>query len=490
MITKRTTRITLEAIAALEGRVPGISLEAIEGSPVDLLADYTRAPVSNTGDFSLEEIGDAVQARSVLPIAEGTVMHDIVMSETAPLTAEKIMDKTRFTREVFLPAVATVDEKVKAAVDHFKPIRLFPQQYVVNKIFSSTMLMDSISRFENTPLEKDLTRLGLSNIDDATAVELLRTGLGDWDSAIVDFIASKPEGYVAAVYNSVFGQGDDSGMVGTGPLRIEPVSSDTVIDISIGDEDFILTAYLLSSVLYASPSKEAVMTLTQWQDILSRWISQCGKALLSFIQFLGARIRQGHMVLEYPSVETVWKETTESAAIVVLSNIYQKWIADGGTPEKLIGVLFVANGRPPYTVHEIDALGDSAMSGYDQYENRLDSEVRRRASAIIGSSFAIAVSDIVHGTDPSLLKGSPQHIQDTLSEIARSSSIDWSDTNIYLYARDFLAKEVFNCDFSMSLIKRIDEITAVDNTRTPQEAAYLAIRDKVADYIASQIEVK
>lgn len=491
MISNRSGRIAVTTTAMLLGRVPNVSLEAVEGSPLDQLVDASDDGMVQPEGISLESIIDEARAVSMVQDLRDGSTHDLVMEESVDTVVGSIRNSVNFTRNVLTPAVNQLDSQVREALTNFSPIRFFIDSYFFKPIFASATLIESVDRFSNAPIDTDsLKRLLLPAQDDATLTEMLRTGMPDWDNLIVEFLAAKPEGWLSAVYNSLFGKGTDSLLIPDEQVGVTWTGGiDRKADIRpvIGTEDYLLAGYLLASAMIAKPNADANLSLGDWRSVLSVWVQQLGRGIIAVQRSLASRIRSGLMVLRYPVAKPIWKSSPDEARIVVLGNVYTNWLAQGGSPEVIIGAMFLPK-ELPYTTADLDAQKDNCLRAYGQYEQMLGFEVKSRAEETISNAFSTAAAlAVVNASDADLRGRTKTEVQADVTAYLKRIS-DWGNVDIYRLARDVLGNVVYNCPLGMRVVQRIDEITEVSD-RSPQEAAYIALEEIVSAFVAQQIKV-
>lgn len=488
MITNRTKKQAHLATAGLLSRKPNISLEAIQGSPLDLLLD--ASPVIRRQGISIEQVLDETQQSSMVAnLGEGSE-HDLVMEETATGVVGTLNASINFARKVLAPAASKVDSAVREAIGNFAPARYFVDAYHIHPVMFSDGLTTLVERFENSPIDQ-VQRLALPDADEGTLVGLLATGNSGWDSAVSDWLAKKPEGWLREVYGRVFGVNVGTNLI---PDHEQAIRSDLrgkfEIIIKIGTEDYLLAAHLLSTALLNNPrSTEA--TGSEWRSMMSSWVQQTGRALNVFQRYVARQMAVKLMVLHWPAPGVVWVKSPEDARIVVLGNAYNEWLEQGGSPEMLIGVLFAGDNSQPVTASELNAKKEVYANAYQRYEQILAREVAARSGTMIGNAFATAlVLALNDATDDQLPLGTDR------SELAQAINAriqairEWPELDIYRTARELLATAVFHKPTALHWLETIDELMAANTDLAPQEAAYLAVRDYVTKYVSQQIRTQ
>lgn len=488
MITNRTVKQANIVTALLLSRRPGISLEAIEGSPLDQLVDASA--VMKQEGISLESaIVDAQASSMVANMGEGSE-HDMVMEETVTDVVGVLNSSINFARHVLSPATAKVDGAVKEAIANFAPARYYVEAYHIHDLLFSDALRESIDRFSNAPAA-ELNSLALADIPEGDLTGMLATGMGSWDAAVSNWLASKPEGWLYEVYCRIFGGMTNTNLIPEHQQAIQRgMNGKQTISVQIGSEDFLLAGYLLASALLNKP-QSGNLTGSEWRSVMSVWVQQLGRSLLIFQRYTEQRIASHLMILHWPEPNKAWVKSPEDAKIVVLGNAYNDWLKGGGSPELLIGVLFAGDDRLPVTGSVIDAKKEVYANAYQRYEQILSREVAARSGDTIRNAFVTALLlALDDATDDQLPVGVERNrlAQKVTESVDRVQN--WSELDIYRTARELLALAVFGKATALHWLETIDALMDADTNLSPQEAAYIAVRDYVVKYVAGQISVK
>jgi hypothetical protein len=485
MITNRTKKQATLATAALLARKPSITLEAIEGSPLDLLMDASS--VVRRQGISIEQVlDDAQQTSMVANMGEGSE-HDMVMEETASDVVATLNSSINFARKVLAPAAAKVDSAVREAIQNFAPARYYVDAYHIHDIMFSDGLTSMVARFENSPIDA-LQRIALPDLTEGDLVTMLATGQGSWDGMVSHWLATKPEGWLREVYGRLFGVNVGTNLIPDHAIAVKSgLDGKYQIQIKVGTEDFLLAGYLLSQALFSNPqSTEA--TGSEWRSIMSTWTQQLGRAMGVFQRYVARQIAVKLMVLHWPAPNVAWVKNPDDARIVVLGNAYNDWLKDGGSPEMLIGALFAGDNTLPTTATDLNAKKEVYANAYQRYEQILAREVASRSGEVIGNAFATAlVLALNEATDDELPLGVERGaIARSLGERLQAIR-NWPELDIYRTARELLATGVFHKPTALYWLETIDQLMAANVDLSPQEAAYIAVRDYVTTFVANQI---
>ena len=485
MITNRTKKQASVATAALLARKPTISLEAINGSPLDLLMD--ASPVVRRTGISIEQVLDETQQSSMVAnLGEGSE-HDLVMEETADEVVAVLNASIGFARKVLAPAAAKVDSAVREAIGNFAPARYFVDTYHIHPVMFSDGLTSLVERFENSPMAP-VTRIALPDHEEGTLVSMLATGNAGWDSAVADWLAKKPEGWLREVYGRVFGVNVGTNLI---PDHEQAVRSDLrgqfEILVKIGTEDYLLAVYLLSQALLNNPQSTQA-TGSEWRTLMSTWVQQTGRALNVFQRYVSRQMAVKFMVMHWPAPGVAWVKNPADARIVVLGNVYNQWLGEGGSPEILIGALFGGDNVPPVTATDLASKKEVYAKAYERYEQILSREVSARSGSMISNAFSTALILALNDATDDQLPLNTDRRELARAIAGRVEAIrNWSELDIYRTARELLATAVFHKPTSLHWLETIDQLMEANTDLSPQEAAYLAVRDYVSTYVAQQI---
>lgn len=486
MITNRTARIAAKATANLLARHPGISLEAVEGSPLDLLVDSTTG-VTPLGGVSMESIMDDVRDTSMVANLGDGSEHDLVMEEAVPPVAAQLKQTADFAREVLAPAADQIDNHVREALANYSPIRFFVEPYFVHDIFSSQPLAESVSRFEQSA-DAPLTRIVLPAMEEADLVSMLATNMGAWDNLVSEWLATKPAGWLTEVYGRLFGASYGTSLLADHQMAIKGgIDGQLRIETTIGNEDSLLAAYVLSTALISRPAA-VDKTLAEWKGIMAVWVQQTGRRLRGFMLGLERNVKLGLIGLHYPAPSPIWKRNAEDAKIVVFGNNYNKWLESGGSPEIIVGSLFIEPGDRPIHTKGLSEKAQECTQRYQNYERVLSAEVVNHSEDAIGNAVKTSFAKLISETPDEQLPASKVEVMQKVSE-KLASITRWASQDLYRFSREFLATYVYNRPTSLHWLETIDALMEADPELEPAQAAYMAIEDYVAKYVSNQARV-
>lgn len=485
MIKNSTIQASIPAIQRLRDK--GISLETIEGSPLDQLADTTKSPFPETENetISVESMVEEVRDLSLNPTLVDGSAHDMVMDEVVPGIVQRLSRSKQVAREVLTPATKRVDALVKDALQNFTPIRFWIDEYRPHPIYQADELITSVDRFENAPwLPGELKLPVIAPLDEPALIEMLQTGMQSFDTLVADWLGRKPEGWLSAAFNSFFGTGLDTDLIPPAQQGFYYKGLERVptFEIRMGSEDQILAGYLLASVLIDKPQGGTGISLSEWKSQLGKLMELCGSALITFRRILANYQATKTIILQLPAVSPIWKTKAEDARVVVFGPAYSQFLEAGGTPEIVIGS--VVGRMNLTTTDQLLAEKDNCLSNYGAYENMLAMEVEQHSTEAIRNAFLVGMATVVNEIPEQELKGPKETIHEAIRQATENT--DWANIDIYNCAREVLASVVFKCPLALDIVKRID-VLMDSSDYTPQEAAYIAYRDVTANYVANQI---
>lgn len=487
MITNRTARIAAKATMNLLARHPGVSLEAVEGSPLDLMVDASTG-VSPMGGVSMESIMDDVRDTSMVANLGDGSEHDLVMEESVPPVAAQLKQTADFAREVLAPSADQIDNHVREALSNYSPVRFFVEPYFVNDIFTAQALAESVGRFSEAA-ESPLVRIVLPAMQEADLVSMLSTGMGQWDTMVSEWLASKPSGWLTEIYGRLFGVNYDTNMIADHQLALKASTDGQLrIEVGVGSEDSLLAAYLLATALLSRPVS-VDKTLVEWQSIMATWIQQTGKRLLYFITAQARNAKLGLVGLRYPSASPIWKRNANDARIVVLGNNYNRWLEAGGSPEIIVGSLFIDAAQRPMHIQELNEMAKECAQRYENYERVLAIEVTEHSEDAIGNAVKTSFAKLISETPDEQLPASKYEVMQVAQQKLDQIS-NWASQDLYRFSREFLAIHIFNRPTSLHWLETIDALMEADPDLEPAQAAYMAIEDYVAKYVSNQTRVK
>lgn len=331
MISENTVSVTMGLATKYADK--SIELTPLDQTPLHSLCRLScnmnvkvdGAPLDTS--TSIGDISKNSQETSVF----GYSLHDAECNEIASVLEKTINFNMDLSKNVVNPIWKSVVEKMSDLLnirDDVSASRLGVKMDIVEPIFKSSYLASLIEKYDGTPIESHKLSLKVPAPDNI--FELIRTGSSSFDKEINEFISVEPD-LINRVYNDVFANGGDADI-------------NNLLNPYTCDRRYILLTHLIARGLIDNPPDGVNTPLNNYNLYMTLMVSQTGRMLCRVIKNLEDDFKEKRLVLSYPLKD---KLGINDQFIRVNSEVYTRWLDEGGSPEILFGA-FTTDGEKAY----------------------------------------------------------------------------------------------------------------------------------------------
>lgn len=324
MLTKSSIGATYPLAEKLAEQ--GIALSPVNETPLALLVSASTAAAQtfdgvNASDLETQPdfAGSLIAGSQMTDPLQGN-SHDETMATTIKAVGDVIVGNLSIARNVVNPIIKQVAEEVQghleqAAGSSLSPLNVVPFFY--KRLWDSPLLRELVDRYKETPVV-DMQLKGFEITPTAGYAAALTTGIGRLDAEIADFLAQGAEARLEAVWNNLFSMKN--------AYQLQKALNTTYLSA-----DDCIIAFLFARRLQDEIPEGIDMDPTAWKLYTSTIQAQAGRAVLRVLERRSYDVRTGTLVIDSPL------SADACGDILVVGDVYNRWLEEGGTPEVLFG---------------------------------------------------------------------------------------------------------------------------------------------------------
>lgn len=465
------TKMTLSAITPVVQNAMSAELRMVPlaNTPIATLVEHSL-PVTDLNQVEPERVLDVVESCALQLNLESVPMHAVVMDEVVEVIGNSVEAQFKYAREVVVPTIGKVVGNAKSKLDETGLPTYSVERLDLAAIHSNPVVEELLSRWAERQPAQVQGIAGFPQKDESEIVTAMQTGNATLDGQLADMIASHPAGWVAEIYTKFFV---------TGNGLIQPKYAPALIDQH-------LVVHLLARAFMDTPPENSGMSLSSYNLAIAGLLEQTAVQMNTIHQYWLRMRRQGIVVLSY-AVATGIPTSVEDGVIQVFGDVYDKFLAEGGTPEVIIGANLSDRAVDLINMTE---KKDKYLMAYQNYARNADIERTNRLGALLRDVISREVSiEIINLPEVAV---NPHVEREALHAMAKDALSAFNDhqliTDLYKVVRHVLCKSVFGHTDSLKILQSMDEYMA-DGAMEPRDAAYRVCIDMVVEHLLSQVEI-
>lgn len=441
------------------------------------LTNVTGVPYYNQPVEEHSTEGDAYIAAKLNTVSAGTMAlpsdHDLFVDKTADQIAKAVLAHISFAKNTVKPVVLDVG----AAID-----KAMQSVVVENPATTITVCeLNTPALVDDMGLSQELARYNKASIivpdsgcahGDKTYEEilpLLMTGEQDTDEAIGEWYGSLEPTWVAAEWGRAFAYGTSQPTAAT--------NDDVFTRLNSGIFLYLLGRRLMEDTTHLT---EKIM-LGVYKEKMAQIRDWGGALAMNSLDRVKAYDRTNVVVLKV--------DTYKKVCHVHAPN-YRKWLANGGKPEVLLGMVvsgeFISQGS------DLLEAGPKLLNVWNSYVSYSSTNSALQRFEAFKTSAALAVRDSYSTTteqEKQAWKDIPNFEEKAAKllegEIVNLTSVDMQDP--YSVAVKLVCRTRFFYTEAEQILTGIEAVMKENPNIEPREAAAVSVLLYVADYIADQM---
>jgi hypothetical protein len=439
----------------------GIKLNVVPGTPLEALAAACYTPeVDLTGIDTQVKESSLAAVTSGANYADGSNEHSLAMEEIVELGASTVRVMMHHARNVFYPMVKDLVDRTNQYFEDLRTgaVKLNIVMNYPENIMDNQILIDMVERYENHFDTKPLIRSGMyPDLDGVELMELLKTGIDRIDEDVAEYLESKPADYLKKHY--------DAGFLLKGLENEE--SPDPVL-------------VYLAARKFMDETPDSNVDLATFNNVTAAIMASAGKAIFKNHQTHTNRNKRDILF------DRVSRTLNDPEPTYVNGAVYKRWLADGGSPEIIMGMIVVGDNNLSYS-----SLLEKKEFYLQEYKKacRL-AQIRMDADKVtqILKSLQKAFHDVIREGDDSFV-GTPQDQRALLDKFMENAVVTAS-TDLHKLVRAATYEVFYGHTQSLKIVKEIDAVCHNNKDLSTREAGTLVFIDLVTDWLDSQIKLE
>lgn len=434
------TRRTIDGLAVFEA-------EGMEAPSIDEQLLTTTAMPTDVNDISL---------------------HDEAMDESIKLLTQSVSFVLNHTRNVVLPTIKQVATETQAYMDEIAegvlaPLDVVP--YYFKPIWDSPVFQDLVARFANSsPAPIQLKGEAIECDCEGDWAKSLMTGAGMFDDEVREFVNQVGEERVKAVWDAFFGG--------------RSTSTGDILGSRYDRFDLNAIAFLMARRLTMDVPKGVNMEITAWKNYIASIVEVAGANCAAVYRARDLDRKTNRLIISAP----VGDEPRGS--IIVVGDVYDRFLKEGGSPEILFGALY---SNEPRTYSALLEKGEFHAKTWKRVYSLHRTNISfERYRAMVGG-LRLAVSKAISSIPDDELPATRSELHARLDE--RLSHVKQKDMeDIYHVSRKAVCRVIYPHTDAEKMLLAIDAAAETNPELDPREAALLATIEYVSQWLASLIQ--
>ena len=356
--------------------------------------------------------------------------------------------------------------KGKSAADQFNIISLY-----LPDVLDDVAFLDTLKPYQDKAvLRPDIPFiLGTKTTEDLLA--LASTGVDRIDKLILTWLAHQPESFLTSIYNSFF-TAEKTGL-----------TLDTLDRMNVFYRiDALLAILLIARRLYEVADESSTLDLSTYRNACMQLRDYAGAALVKDINSMALFNRTERLIMEV---------SLDRYTLAVNGVVYKAWLANGGSPEVLMG--YVLSGDTGSSKAIIDQKADVYLQRWNSfvvfYTANESNKTLDYFKGFLKQQSASVLNELTEAEQSYMLKN-PQHVElildlnNTYIDALKKADM----TDVYGIALTLVAKHRFHFTSAYCILNDIHEASQANPNIDVREAALVAVINYLSDYFKHQIQ--
>ena len=472
MLTNKSVVSAINLAEELDKR--NVSLTAIPNSPLERLLQLSNIAETSNG---IVPMVDYVPNVEKIVSDSSTPSHTEEVIAFATDISVNVSNHLSFAKNKVKPAIEELVENLK---QRYKEITDSIKLDLDIEIFDLPEPMREVS-FEqdivkydnvmNIPVTSTLFYDGGTITDDATCLDLIKTGENVLDASIETWVIRLGTGYLGRVFESII----DSSKT---PIQ-------TLLET---DVNAALFTFLLANKLYNNPINGFIDELDNFNRKLSDLRNQAALKILAAYNMHRLNVNTGNLIKNYSANK-----------VIVFGDTYRPWIESGGDVKAIFGSTLLNNVKT--RVSEINEISSELISNWTKRTQFKLSSIRSQEFISKKEAFAFALDKLVNdnfiefyghlvpeGTTPNKdITEYKEYVRLSEEFISRIKESDMN--NIWNLCTLVVCKCIFYYTSAHEILENINEVMRNNPEMEIREATLLATTQYVVDYVCSQYQI-
>lgn len=487
----KSTTYRNAVVVAKELSDKGLALDVAESSPLGVLLDLsasvntvktTDAPmilsnprhVSENYTASVDARADAVEYSTAN--GDGASQHSMAIDALAEDISKHVTAHLSHARTVVIPLVVDMATKLEKFLRDAAPIDPSTNFNIIvcevpELLLDEAFFADSLEKYEGVEVAEYIPQpLQIApsiTKDDAFYTNLVRLGNDRLNGLVAKWLAAKNKDFIKNHFEVIFGNS-------------YPNKNATGKDL-YSQLDGQLATFIIANRLFVEPISVEGTTTMEYKTTLRKTIDFAAFRILQILRAIKRQTETNILVTE---------AVLSTRRIVVHANLYAQYLANGGSPEALLGML--VSGKVIFNTNVIAESKDELVRYWQNYvmlsQTDVKAELQKRFVDYLRSEMAMSLNELTPSEKEfgvgvaDFTRRIMEKVENEITHLGQRIRDD-----VYHTALHVVAKARFYYTSAYWILRDIAEAGEVDGNTDAREAALIASINYIADYLEQQI---
>lgn len=476
---------TVEAIYPLAEILTnnGKALVAIDDTPLKELVAYSYPAEAqlSTPSYPIE----GIVAASMTKNAEGVSLHDVTMDEVVDIVAKTVSGNLDLARNTVNPLIKQVvdevtDDMAAQTAGALQPLQVVTDHY--HAVWNNPLLETLVENYARMPVAAIAPVPGLPSLTPEQLLETALTGVTRFDPDLRALIDDHDGEWLVDVYETFFRVQVDSER----PRPGEAWTTEQAFARPVQFRDEILVAHFLSRKLLKSVPEGTEGDLDIYRDLMSELLAQTGRVVTRVLEQRERAKRHKQLVVDQKMPYNLELLPEQQGTIFVNGDVYNAWLAEGGSPEVLFGAAVTDR---EYGYNTLLENAERYREAWKRQSRVIATQVRFNRFNQLLAALERVLTRMINNIDDEILVDDRsvlhKRLQLLLSKVAEKECSD-----LFLLSRKLVCGLFFSHTDAEAILCAIDAVAKEHEDIEVREAALLATIEIVTEWVADLIAVK
>lgn len=489
MITRSSMRLATHITRALAGREMHNPHQTIFDDAIRHLVPR----VAGQRKLSFEDAVSGVEDAAAAIDDNGYSPQEAALQDATEILMGGMMRQFSYVRETVMPFIGQVSADVLERIKESEPKEPTVVDWRPSNAVLEPAVRELLKGYTTTDVIPRLISTA-SEMDTDTLIQGMKTGLPVIDDAIAAALAEQGIETIGIIYNALFRGKWDERKDGPGAELYRVVTKTEQGQYKVRafrrtSVDLALLTYFLIDSLLETPLSGTGLSLDEYEGVIQGMRNALGASARQSLVNYDNDLKYGVLVIDAPTVSdaNVLRFNGDSSEILVHGDVYSKFIANGGTPEVIIGGCLLA--QPETYLEAYVKNKDAYHRQYTKSLTNRDEFMRKSAGVRVASALVDSVTKRITAADTlefpaqfsrdKAIAGIRQEVESSVRELTEAWNTE-EPLNVYSVVESLVAKYVFDFVDATCIIDLINTAYSEVNC-SPEEGDHIQFSDVTMD---------
>ena len=457
-----------------------ITIAPVAETPLSTLIASMYSTALDTNAIKGLECGSypqEIMAASVAKNQQGVVLHDITVDEIVPVVVACVQNGISVARNVVNPIIQAVVSDVNNSVTDLEAqagtlLGVVPVFY--KDAWSNAALAGMVERFSETAASELVPAIEIPLQPNVNFEELLKTPNTALNSNLKSWMDTVGLEHLTQIHQFAFGNAMQRG-----------TSFRAFTNVNECDIDDLLFIHLIARHYFDNAPGGVDSSLGDLRLYLGKVIEQTGLAVYRVLDKREAENRRKTLIRRWPTTRLEYMSVGEGV-IKVNGEVYNRWLADGGSPEILFGS-FITDKTGDYQT--LLTNGAEYTKAWERQARVLQTKARFNRFNNIISAFKLALAKQINAVADGVIVTPRETMHLRAAELVAEITQSKTD-NLYLLARSLVCSIMFSHTDAELILEAVDAAARDNPALDIREAALIATIEVVGLWLGEMCIIR